>query len=363
VPFAQAPRGRERNNVSAFAKTTRADLQAPLEAGRTAVSMVALHRFAVAAAASTFVLVFAGGLVTSTGSAMAVPSWPLDAGHLIPQQWGAGVLFEWGHRAIAGTVSILTLTLAVCVWLVERRAWVRYTALAAFGLVVMQAVLGGITVLLNLPLAIAVTHAMTGQAFFCLMVAIALFTNPRWETAAPTARVPGRPPLMPLAAAATVIIYVQIIVGALMRHMHAGLAIPDFPLAFGRLVPPMFSVPIAINFAHRCGAVVVTAMVLWTAARALREYGDEPSLRRPAWGLLVLLGTQIGLGAATILSRRAVIPTTSHVAVGAAVLATCLVLTLRAWHLERVTRAAGLSESAAVRPPMLGAAVQHGVGA
>ena len=118
--------------------------------------------------------------MTSTGSAMAVPSWPLDAGRLIPQQWGAGVLFEWGHRAIAGTVSILTLTLALWVWMAERRAWVRYTALAAFGLVVVQAVLGGITVLLNLPLTFAVAHAMTGQAFFCLMVAIAMFTNPRW---------------------------------------------------------------------------------------------------------------------------------------------------------------------------------------
>ncbi len=127
----------------------------------------------------------------------------------------------------------------------------------------------------------------------------------------------------------------QIIVGALMRHMHAGLAIPDFPLAFGHLVPPMFSVPIAVNFAHRCGAVVVTAMVLWTVGRTLRQYGDEPSLRRPALGLLVLLAIQIGLGAATILSRRAIIPTTSHVAVGAAVLATCLALTLRAWRLER----------------------------
>ncbi len=351
--------------MSAFSKTTRSDFQTSPDAGHAAASLVALHRFAVVAAAATFVLVFAGGLVTSTGSAMAVPSWPLDAGHLIPQQWGAGVLFEWGHRAIAGTVSILTLTLALWVWMVERRAWVRFTALAAFGLVVVQAVLGGITVLLNLPLAVAVAHAMTGQAFFCLMVAIALFTNPRWETtaAAPVARVSGRSPLTPLAATTTAVIYVQIIVGALMRHMHAGLAIPDFPLAFGRLVPPMFSVPIAINFAHRCGAVVVTVMVLWTVARVLRQYGDEPSLRRPALGLLVLLAAQIGLGAATILSRRAVIPTTSHVAVGAAVLATCLALTLRAWHLERATRVAGIPENAGARPPRLGAAARHEVGA
>jgi cytochrome c oxidase assembly protein subunit 15 len=324
---------------------------------------VALHRFAIFAAAATFVLVFAGGLVTSTGSAMAVPSWPLDAGRLIPQQWGAGVLFEWGHRAIAGTVSILTLTLALWVWIVERRAWVRYTALAAVALVVVQAVLGGITVLLNLPLTFAVAHAMTGQAFFCLMVAIALFTSPGWQAMAPVARLHSRASLTPLAAATTSIIYLQIIIGALMRHMHAGLAIPDFPLAFGHLVPPMFSLPIAVNFAHRCGAVVVTAMVLWTVARTLREYRDEPSLRRAALGLLVLLAMQIGLGAATVLSRRAVVPTTSHVAVGAAVLATCLALTLRAWNLEHAALAAGASESARARAPRLGASVRPEVGA
>jgi len=348
--------------VSALSQTTRSELDDTREAGRTPRSLVALHRFAIFAAAATFVLVFAGGLVTSTGSAMAVPSWPLDAGRLIPRQWGAGVLFEWGHRAIAGTVSILTLALALWVWIAERRAWVWYTALAAFGLVVVQAVLGGITVLLNLPLAVAVAHAMTGQAFFCLMVAIALFTSPRWQAMAPRRRAPGRAALTELAVAATVIIYAQIVVGAVMRHMHAGLAIPDFPLAFGRLVPPMSSVPIAVNFAHRCGAVAVTAMVLWTVARALRLYGDEPEIRRPALGLLVLLATQIGLGAATVLSRRAVIPTTSHVAVGAAVLATCLALALRAYHLEGASHTAGASEHASAHAPRLDAPARREVG-
>jgi cytochrome c oxidase assembly protein subunit 15 len=354
--------------VSALSQTTRSELEDTPEAGRFSRSLVALHRFAILAAAATFVLLFAGGLVTSTGSAMAVPSWPLDAGRVIPMEWGAGVLFEWGHRAIAGAVSIITLILALWVWMAERRAWVKYTALAAFGLVVVQAVLGGITVLLNLPLAVAVAHAMTGQAFFCLMVAIALFTSPRWdanprfEKMAPTPRAPGRGALTELAVATTIIIYVQIVVGAVMRHMHAGLAIPDFPLAFGRIMPPMFSVPIAVNFVHRCGAVAVTAMVLWTVARALRLYGDEPAIRRPALGVLVLLAMQIGLGAATVLSRRAVIPTTSHVAVGAAVLATCLALALRAYHLEGTSRVASASERGSARAPRLDAPARHEVG-
>jgi cytochrome c oxidase assembly protein subunit 15 len=308
---------------------------------------VALHRFAVFAAVCTFMLVFAGGLVTSTGSAMAVPSWPLDAGHLVPQHWNPGVVFEWGHRAIAGTVSILTFLLALWTWMVERRAWLRYTALGAAGLVVFQAVLGGMTVLFDLPLTFAVAHAMTGQAFFCLMVSIALFTSPRWESIEAAPRPADGASLAPLAAITTVIIYAQIIIGAVMRHMHAGLAIPDFPLNFGHLVPPMFSLPIAINFAHRCGAIVVTAMIVWTAARVIRLHGDDPVLRRPALASLALLALQISLGAATVLSRRAVIPTTSHVAVGAAVLATSLVLTIRAWRRERIAVAAEASSAAA----------------
>jgi heme a synthase len=289
------------------------------------------------AAAATFALIFVGGLVTSTGSAMAVPDWPLAFGRLIPKEWSAGVPFEYGHRVVAGTVTILTLVLALWTWMVEWRAWVRYTALAAFGLVVVQAVLGGLTVLFDLPLAFAVAHAATGQAFFCLMVAIAMFTNPSWAlTTSHTSA--EHTQLWPLAGAAAVVIYFQMLIGAVMRHMHAGLAIPDFPLAFGRLVPPMFSVSIAVNFAHRCGAVVVTLMVVWTAARTFRCYGDEPAIRRTTIGLLALLAIQIALGAATVLSRRAVIPATAHVAVGAAVLATCVALTLRAFNLERSLR-------------------------
>lgn len=310
-----------------------------------------LHRFAVVAAAATFVLIFAGGLVTSTGSAMAVPDWPLAFGRLIPRHWTTGVPFEYGHRVVAGTVAILTLILAVWTWTAERRAWVRYTALAAFGLVVVQAVLGGITVLFDLPLPIAVAHAATGQAFFCVMVAMALFTNADWEAGAlPSRRRPRDVALAPLAAVTAAVIYLQILIGAVMRHMHAGLAIPDFPLAFGHLVPPMFSVPIAINFAHRCGALVVSAMILWTVARALRLYDDTPALRRLALGLLALLALQLALGAATVLSMRAVIPTTLHVAVGAAVLATSVVLALRAAHLERIERAAPALDAADIAP-------------
>jgi heme a synthase len=300
-----------------------------------------LHRFAVITASATFILIFIGGLVTSTGSALAVPDWPLSFGKFFPKMEG-GVLYEHGHRMAAGTVTILTLVLMIWAWRSERRRWVKYAATAAFGLIIVQAVLGGLTVLLLLPLPIAVAHAATAQAFFCLMVSIALFTNPRWEIererSAGLWKSPRgdrrRPALPVLAATTTMVIYAQILVGAVMRHLGAGLAIPDFPLSFGRIIPPLDSGFIAINFAHRCGAVVVTVFVLWTVARVLGAHRDESWLRRPALGLLGLLAIQIGLGAITIWSERAVIPTTAHVAIGAAVLATSLTLTLRAFRLQ-----------------------------
>ena len=291
-----------------------------------------LHRFAVLTAGATFCLIFVGGLVTSTGSALAVPDWPLAFGKLIPA-WEGGIRFEFGHRVAAGTVVILTLVLMAWAWRAEPRRWVRKLVVLAFGLIVVQAVLGGITVLFELPLAIAVAHAATAQALLCLMVSIAIFTSPRWSTAAHVDDPPSRIPLPALAAAMTAVIYLQILVGAVMRHMGAGLVIPDFPLSFGYLIPPYWDEHIAVNFAHRCGAVVVTAMVLWTVARVLRTHREVGALRRPALALFLLLVVQICLGAITIWSDRAVLPTTSHVALGAAVLATGLTLTLRAYRI------------------------------
>ncbi len=310
-----------------------------------------LHRYARLLVAATFILIFAGGLVTSTGSALAVPDWPLSFGKFFPKMEG-GVLYEHGHRMIAGTVALMTLGLAIWAWRREPRRFVRNLALLAFGLVIVQAVLGGLTVLLLLPLAIAVSHAATAQAFFCLIVALALFTNPAWQTLPAVTSVGERPRLPLLAAVTTAIIYSQILIGAVMRHMGAGLAIPDFPLAFGKVVPSLESLPEQINFAHRVGAIVVSVFVCWTSIQVLRCYRQDSSLRRPAVAMLVLLALQITLGAMTILSGRAVIPTTSHVAVGAALLATSVALTLRAYRLidgrlvERVSK-----ELSGVRAP------------
>jgi heme a synthase len=304
-----------------------------------------LHRFAMLLASATFVLIFVGGLVKSTGSELSVPDWPLAYGKLIPSLQG-GVLFEYSHRVVAGVVSILTL--ALMVWAIRRepRYWVRVLATVAFALVIAQAVLGGITVLFLIPLPIAMAHTATANAFFCLVVALAIFTSPWFLEVTPRKESPARVPLTKLAAITTGIVFVQILIGALMRHLGAGLAIPDFPTSFGQAVPPVWNEFIAINFIHRCGAVIVTCFVVWTVVRVLSSHREEARLRRPALALILLLTLQICLGAITIWTRRAVFPTTAHVAIGAAVLVTSLTITIRAWRLYGIRGAQAVVHSA-----------------
>lgn len=318
----------------------------------TASSSLALHRYIVVCATATIVLIFIGGLVTSTGSALAVPDWPLAFGRFIPPLTG-GIRFEWGHRLVAGAVAFLTLILAIWMWWREPRQWVRTTAFAALGLIILQSVLGGLTVLMLLPLALAVAHAATAQAFFCLMVAMVVFSSRGFGRRVDNneIRLPcKRPSLTPLAIATTVATYTQILVGAVMRHLGAGLAIPDFPTSYGRLVPPFYSFAVDINFAHRCGALVVTLLISWTFVRTIRFYSAERPLRNGAVLLLALVAMQITLGALTIWSGRAVLPTTAHVATGAALLGASLALTIRAYELTARSRRADIVTPASTVP-------------
>lgn len=297
-----------------------------------------LHLFAVLVAASTFVLIFAGGMVTSTGSGLSVPDWPNTYGWFMfsfpLEHWVGGIFYEHSHRLIASTVGFLILVLALWLWRVEPRRWVRRLGAAALAGVITQGILGGITVLWYLPDAVSIAHASLAQLVLCLTAVMALVTSPGWTRGyAPhrTAFVPqpASPALQKIAIAATVTIYVQILIGATMRHTDAGLAIPDFPLAFGRLVPPHWDAKIAVHFAHRVGALVVTTLLIATAGRVFRHHRLRRELVRPAALLLLLVGTQITLGALTVLSGKQHVINSFHVVTGAMVLATSLVLTLR----------------------------------
>ena len=312
-----------------------------------------LHRLAKFVAAATFILIFVGGLVTSTDSGLAVPDWPTTYGHFMfsfpLSQMVGGILYEHGHRVVASVVGMLMTVLAIWIWFKEPRQWVRRLGLVALIAVIIQGVLGGITVLFLLPTAVSVSHGALAQTFFCLTICLALFTSPNWQSLHAKVEDTQRPSLQRLTMITTALIYVQLILGAVMRHTKSGLAIPDFPLAFGKIIPTFASEQIAIHFAHRVGALVVSIFVIWTISRIIQQHRDEPRLLRPALLLASALLLQITLGALTIWTQKAVTPTTAHVATGALILGTSLVLALRAHQLlvvpARVHNEGGISEA------------------
>jgi cytochrome c oxidase assembly protein subunit 15 len=293
---------------------------------------VTLHRFSKLVVAATVVLILAGSLVTSHDAGLSVPDWPTSYGWNMftfpPSMWVANILYEHGHRLIASTVGFLTIVLAIWLWIAERGTWLRWLGVAALGAVIAQGLLGGLTVLLFLPPAVSTAHAGLAEIFFCLTVAIALFTSPAWKAEAPRL---DDVTLRRLATATTVLIYAQILIGATMRHSGAGLAIPDFPLMFGGIVPDHWDPKIAIHFAHRLGALVVTLAITATTAYIRSRARNRREMTRPAALLVALVATQVTLGALTVLSRRDPWINSFHVVCGAMVLTTSLVLTLRAW--------------------------------
>ena len=303
-----------------------------------------LHKFSTLVVGCTIVLVLAGSLVTSTGSGLAVPDWPTTYGDNMflfpPSKWVGGIFYEHGHRLIASTVGFLTIVLAAWLWIADPRRWMKRLGFAALGAVVLQGLLGGLTVLFFLPTAISTAHAGLAEIFFCLTVAIALFSSDGWnrgEREIDDAR------LRRLATTTAALVYAQILVGATMRHSEAGLAIPDFPFMFGGLLPDHWDSKIAIHFAHRVGALVVAASMLATCARVWFRHGTERTLTRPAQLLAVLVAVQVALGGMTVLSGRAVWINSLHVVCGALVLATSLVLTLRSWRVKFATASVGLT--------------------
>ena len=292
-----------------------------------------LHRYALITAGCTFVLLLAGALVTSTGSSLAVPDWPLSFGKFFPEMKG-GVLFEHGHRMVAGTVALLTLGLAVVTQKTENRLWVKRLAWSAMGAIVLQAVLGGVTVLLHLPTQVSVAHAGLAQIFFCLIVTLALVTSKGWIEETSRRIIPNPPSLQRWALGTTVLIYFQILIGAVTRHSGAGLAIPDFPLSFGGTFPSDGSSLVLLQFSHtRIGASLVLIFVNATCFRFCKNYPEEKGLFWPAAAAGLFVWLQCFLGMLIIITQKAIVPTSVHVIIGAATLASMLVLTIKSYQL------------------------------
>ena len=279
-------------------------------------------------ACATFILIIAGALVTSNDAGLSVPDWPTSYGHVFRlPPWIGGVRYEHSHRMIAGFTILLTAAIALWTWLADRRRWMKALALGALGTIVAQAVLGGLTVRHFLPPAVSTAHAAVAQTFFCIAVAIAVFTGRRWVEEVPQSAVgDGQPTLLTLTLLSIFILYVQLILGAMFRHH----GLPWWP--------------------HVLNAIVVALMLTWTGVRAILEFPRIDAIRRPAVLLLFLLVIQLCLGFAAFLTRVVwgpeapqpelpmVFSTVAHVAVGALLLATTAVLTLQVWRHVPVTQ-------------------------
>jgi len=302
-------------------------------------SMSWLTRFAWFAAFATLLLICSGGMVTSKGVGLAVPDWPTTFGYnmfLFPaSKWIGGIFFEHTHRLIASTVGFLTIILATWLWFLDPRRWVRILGIAAVGAVIVQGVLGGLRVTM-LKDEIGIFHACLAQAFFGLVVIIALVTSRSWR--APAAVAGRGKSLRGVALTTTVFIYLQLALGATMRHQHRDLSILDFPLAYGLILPDTSASRIAqinlwrdaralsdvtpaqiwLQMAHRFGAVLVAIGVIWFFVSAHREKISPLRGLSTAWLIGVLV--QLALGAWTIWSNKAADVATTHVAVGATML-------------------------------------------
>lgn len=278
-----------------------------------------LHQFAVILCSCTVVLLIAGALVTSNDAADSVPDWPLAYGKIIPPMVG-GIRYEYMHRVIAGLVAILTLVLAIWIARVDKRRWMRRLGWAALGLVVAQALLGGLRVLEGHAAISATAHAILAQIFFITLVSIALFTSGWWQGKALSFQDTRSPRVTTLAIWTTAAIFVQLVLGASFRHG-----------AFG-ILP------------HLIGAAVVSVMVIWAAAVAKRRFVRVPAMRRAVIWLHSTFGTQIILGGfaywailnsadTTQPGLTYVILSVAHVAVGALLLASSLLFTLVSYRL------------------------------
>jgi heme a synthase len=279
------------------------------------------HAFAVFTACATLVVITAGALVTSNDAGLSVPDWPTSFGYLVKvPHFVGGVRYEWSHRMVAGTLVSLTLAIAIWTLLVERRRWMRWLAVGAFCTVIAQATLGGLTVLFFQPPWLSTAHATVAQTFFCIAVAIALFTGQKWVEEQPRVEFDSRrPSLATLTLLSIFVLYVQLILGGMFRH-------------HGMSWWP-----------HVLNAVTVSFVLAWTAVRAISVYSRIEAVRRPAIVMLSLLIAQLCLGFTAFLTRVAwgrdaaqpefpmVVSTVAHVAVGALLLATTVVLAIQVW--------------------------------
>jgi heme a synthase len=318
-----------------------------------------LNRFAWLTCVATLLLICSGGMVTSKGVGLAVPDWPTTFGYnmfLFPvSKWVGGILFEHTHRLMGSAVGFLTIILAVWLWLSEDRQWVRNLGVIALGGVILQGILGGLRVTMMKD-EIGIFHACIAQAFFGLLVVIALVTTQFWRTLA-NQRLNSQKfaPIKTLAIAITIAIYIQLALGATMRHQHRDLAILDFPTANGAWIPDTSPAELAkinqwrdaralsdvtafqiwLQMAHRFLAFIIAVAVVVFCVRVCSNAARLAALKRLSILWVALVICQITLGAWTIWSNKAADVATAHVALGAVMLSFGVSISAICWRVSQ----------------------------
>lgn len=323
-----------------------------------------LSRFTLFTAFCTGILIFIGGLVTSTGSGLSVPDWPTTFGENMftypIHKWTGGVEFEHGHRLFASFVGFLTIGVVVLMFKFEQRKWVKVMSYYALFIVILQGTLGGITVLLKLPPAVSIAHGMIAQLFFCLMASLALFTTEWWHTIANKSYEKPKNILNKLSLAIVIVVFIQLFFGALLRHTYSGLAVPDFPLHYGKLFPslstdslssynqqlvsleikhsadrPVMAYQIIIHVIHRLWAYVAAIFLVIASRKIYKDNSLPLQIQISGLAITTLVLFQIVLGIFVVLTMRNVIITTAHVFIGALLLMTSVILWLQLWKLKQ----------------------------
>ena len=297
------------------------------------------HRFTVFVAVVAFLLLIAGGLVTSNNAGLAVPDWPTSFGSLykMPPMVG-GVKFEHGHRMVAEFVGLLTIIVAIWTWKVDKRRWMRLLTVGAVAGVIVQGVIGGIGVKEFLPPWVSTLHATFGQTMFCTLAAIAVFTSRSWLVT-PSQQI-SQQEARPLIRHSWMLIgflYLQLVLGAAFRHVWTKLG------PMGSHEWPAHKVVHAFLYPHMLNALFVAGLIAYVSMRALTKHPNIPYLKRPAALLLVLLIVQLLLGAGAYIARvvegvnevqptmALVSVTVAHMGVGALILALAFILTIQAY--------------------------------
>ncbi|RMH18662.1 MAG: heme A synthase [Gemmatimonadetes bacterium] len=283
------------------------------------------HRGFLITVAWTLALLFLGSVVHATESSLACPDWPTCHGTMMPEMSG-GVFWEHLHRLVAGGLVLIFIATLVVGWkpMADRPALRRW-GLAGVGLLVVQSVFGGLTVLYRLPDAVSTTHLTLAFLFLTLATVLAVATDPRLGERTPLDR--GSVRLAVVAAGAT---FVQSVLGAAVRHTDAGLVCPDVPTCLGRWVPPLETATVTLHFAHRVTALVVVALVAALAWHVVRRHAPaaDRMLAVAALGAVLL---QVGLGVLSVTSRLAVPPVSLHTLVAALLLTLLVTISARSW--------------------------------